>query len=76
MSSASSHSISRKSPSPRAPTLSSGFDSRAGEVTLMIPAEPLAHSTPRLTGWSGVPSMKRTAPSLRCTLIPQRQAHM
>ena len=42
----------------------------------MMPAEPFAQSTPRLTGWSGLPSMYRTAPSFRCTRIPHRHAHM
>ena len=34
----------------------------AGEICFMIPALPLAQSTPRLTGCSGVPWMKRIWP--------------
>ena len=29
----------------------------AGALTCMMPAAPLAHSTPRLTGWSRLPSI-------------------
>ena len=50
--------------------------SRAGEVAVFIPADPLAHSTPWFTGWSGLPSMKRISPSRKCTRMPQRHAHM
>ncbi len=48
MSSAWSHSISMSSPLPRAlPGLrSNGLRSLAGEFCFMMPAEPLAHSTP------------------------------
>ena len=62
--SASSHSISSNSPAPRsAPGLRrSGLRSFAGESCFMMPAEPFAHSTPRLTGCSGLPWMKRTLP--------------
>ena len=55
--SASSHSISLNSPAPRSPTRSSGFCSRAGEYCVMMPAEPLAHSTPLFTGWFRLPSI-------------------
>ncbi len=57
MRSASSHSISRNSPLPRSPVRSSGLRSLAGEYCCMIPADPLPQSTPRFTGWSGLPSM-------------------
>ena len=50
ISSASSHSISANSPAPRGPTRFKGLVSRAGEVRVMMPAAPLAHKTPRLTG--------------------------
>ena len=51
-SSASSHSISTKSPAPRSlpDRRRSGFDSLAGEYCFMIPADPLAQMTPWLTG--------------------------
>jgi hypothetical protein len=48
--SASSHSISLKSPRPRSPVRNKGFDNRSGEWWFMIPADPLAHTTPRFTG--------------------------
>ena len=73
---ASSHSISRNSPAPRSPTRSSGLVSLAGEYCCMMPEAPLPQITPRLTGWRGLPSIKRIPPSFRCTLMPQRQAHM
>jgi hypothetical protein len=57
VSSASAQEISLNSPEPRSPTRSSGALSRAGEYCVMMPAEPLPHSTPRFTGWSGLPSM-------------------
>ncbi len=50
MSSASSQLISSNWPDPRGPTRLSGARSREGALTCMIPAEPLAQSTPRLTG--------------------------
>ncbi len=56
-SSASSHVASRNSFRPRSPVRISGRRSRAGEVACMMPAEPLAQSTPRFTGCSGLPSM-------------------
>ena len=76
--SAASHSISSNSPRPRsAPALRrNGLESFAGESCFMIPAEPLAHGTPRLTGCSGLPWMKRTLPCSSVTLMPQRHAHM
>ena len=73
---ASSHSISRNSPEPRSPVRSRGLRSLAGEFWVMMPADPLAQITPWFTGWSLFPSMKRSWPSLMCTLMPQRQAHM
>jgi hypothetical protein len=56
---ASSHSISTKSPSPRAAPSRrlSGRVSRAGEYCFMIPELPLAQITPWFSGWSGLPSM-------------------
>jgi hypothetical protein len=54
---ASSQEIALNSPEPRSPTRSSGCDRRAGAYWVMIPAEPLAHSTPRFTGWFLLPSM-------------------
>jgi len=48
--SASSQEISANSPEPRGPMRLSGARSRAGEVCCMMPAEPLPHSTPLLTG--------------------------
>ena len=77
-SSASSHSISTKSPVPRSlPGLRfSGFLSFAGEYCFMIPADPLAHSTPLFTGWLRLPWMKRTLLFSTVTLMPQRHAHM
>ncbi len=51
-SSASSHSISTKSPAPRAlpGRRLSGLVSFAAEYCFMMPAEPFAHSTPWFTG--------------------------
>jgi hypothetical protein len=74
--SASSHSISRNSPAPRSPVRSNGLRSLAGEYWVMMPAEPLAQMIPRFTGWRRLPSRKRSFSSLRCTLMPQRQAHI
>jgi len=76
VSSASSHSISLNSPDPRGPTRFKGLVSLAGEFWVMIPAEPLAQSTPLLMGCSGLPWIYRIWPFFRCTLMPQRQAHM
>ena len=39
-----------RSPEPRGPILFNGARSRAGDSTFMIPADPLAQRTPRLTG--------------------------
>jgi hypothetical protein len=75
-SSASSQEISLNLPSPRSPTRSRGAVSLAGDRCCMMPAAPLPQITPRFTGWRLLPSMCRIAPSLRCTRIPQRQAHM
>ncbi len=47
---ASSHSISRNSPTPRSPTRNSGLVSLAGEYCCMMPEAPLPQITPRLTG--------------------------
>ena len=78
ISSACSHSISTKSPTPRSlpGRRISGLESRAGEYCFMMPAAPLAQSTPWFTGWLRLPWMKRTLPSSSVTLIPQRHAHM
>jgi hypothetical protein len=76
--SASSHSISSKSPAPRSlPGLRRiGLRSFAGESCFMMPAEPFAQITPRLTGCSGLPWMNRICPFSSVTLMPQRHAHM
>jgi hypothetical protein len=76
--SASSHSISSKSPAPRAAPgrRRSGFRSLAGDSCFMTPAEPFAQMTPLFTGWLRVPWMKRIASSSSVTWMPQRQAHM
>ena len=76
--SARSHEIGSNCPAPRSVPArrSSGRVSFAGLRCFMIPALPLAHSTPRLTGWSGLPSMWRTSPSSTVTRMPQRHAHM
>ena len=78
MSSAVSHETGTNSPAPRSePGLRiSGPRSLAAECCFMIPADPLAHSTPWLTGWFAVPWMKRRRPSSSVTLMPHRQAHM
>ena len=49
--------IASKLPEPRGPMRFKGVASRAGDTADMIPADPLAHSTPRFTGWSRLPSM-------------------
>jgi hypothetical protein len=49
--------ISSNSPEPRGPTRFSGARRREGALCCMIPAEPLAQSTPRFTGWSRLPSI-------------------
>jgi len=74
----SSHEIGSNSPAPRSePALRrNGWVNRAGEYCFMMPLDPLAQSTPWFNGWSILPSMKRTSPFFRCTLMPQRQAHI
>ena len=77
-SSARSQLIGSKWPSPRpVPAfLTSGCVSFAGLFCFMIPALPLAHSTPLLTGWRRLPLMKRISFPSSVTSMPQRQAHM
>ena len=48
--SASSHEISSNAPAPRGPTRFSGARRRDGALTCMMPADPLAQSTPLFTG--------------------------
>lgn len=50
-------SVSANSPNPLGPTRLSGFFKRAGEYWFMMPAEPLAQSTPLFTGWLELPWM-------------------
>jgi hypothetical protein len=50
-------SISTNSPDPLGPTRFNGSRSRAGDSRFMIPADPLARSTPRFTGLSQLPSV-------------------
>ena len=49
-SNASSQEIASNSPLPRGPVRLSGCESRAGDRCCMMPEEPLAQRTPRLTG--------------------------